>query len=275
MAKIPKIGVRHTPVPRYHQVYVILREKIVTGEFDKGDLMPSEQELSHLFDVSRVTIRRALDLLAEEHLIRRSRGRGTFVSPKVLGRPVTASMEGQMENALSLGLRTTVEVLDFAYIAASEDLRETLRLPSDGRVQKSIRIRYLDGKPLCHVTTSVPEEIGENFGKKDLMSSEAILSLVERSGIAVEAAQQTISATLADGAVAVRLNVPVGAPLISIRRLVFDRNNQPVLLSVALYNPDYYQYGIKLVRVHGKRVQSKINKWKLDNNAAISQAELS
>lgn len=114
------------PVPRYHKLYLALREKILRNEWAQGDLLPSEIEISKSFGVSRVTVRKALALLAEENLLRRFQGRGSFVSPRVDARPVTASIGAQLDNAANLGRQTTVKLETFEYISAPEEAQRML-----------------------------------------------------------------------------------------------------------------------------------------------------
>ncbi|RME67622.1 MAG: GntR family transcriptional regulator, partial [Alphaproteobacteria bacterium] len=68
------------PTPLYHQIYVLMREKIISGVYHDGSLIPSEHELEKMFGVSRITAKRALDELASEGLVTRRRGRGTTVT---------------------------------------------------------------------------------------------------------------------------------------------------------------------------------------------------
>ena len=67
-----------SPTPLYHQLYTVLRERIVRGDFAPSQTLPGEQELAKLFDVSRITVKRALNELAASGLVSRHRGRGTI-----------------------------------------------------------------------------------------------------------------------------------------------------------------------------------------------------
>src|SRR5438034_11640210 len=68
-------------VPRYYQVYTVLQQRIREGEWPADAPMPTEQEFAASFGVSRVTIRKALNMLQEEKLVDRQQGRGTFALP--------------------------------------------------------------------------------------------------------------------------------------------------------------------------------------------------
>src|SRR5271170_3793942 len=94
------------PTPLYHQVYLVLRDKIVSGACGADGLLPGEPALTRQFGVSRITVKRALDDLAAEGLVRRGRGLGTRVVNDAAGRPVAGNMAGLMENLIIMGLAT-------------------------------------------------------------------------------------------------------------------------------------------------------------------------
>jgi GntR family transcriptional regulator len=238
------------PTPLYHQIYVLLREQILNGVYGAEALVPTEQELSARFGVSRITAKRALDELAAEGLVVRRRGRGTSVAEALPTRPYNANLSGLLENLLMLGLKTRVEIIAFDYVVAPEDVRAALNLDAGAEVQRAVRVRSIDGAPLSYTTSYVPASIGRAYGRHDLEST-PLLALLERAGCLIGSADQTIGAALADTVTAPRLDVRVGSPLLSITRTVFDQNGRPVEHINILYRPDRYQYRMKLTRVQG------------------------
>jgi GntR family transcriptional regulator len=240
----------HLPTPLYHQIYVVLREQIVSGVYAERAAVPTEHELMRRFSVSRVTAKRALDELAAEGLVERSRGRGTRVVERLPSEPVSGNISGLLENLLTLGLQTKVDIVDFTYVPAPGDVALALGLPAGAEVQRAIRIRSLDGEPLTFTTTYVPAELGRTYRRKDL-GRRPLLALLEDAGVLIGSAEQTISATLADTIVAPRLKIRVGSPLLSVTRTVADQNGRPVEYINILYRPDRYQYRMKLARVRG------------------------
>jgi len=246
------------PMLLFHQVYLILREKILSGEFEKGDFFPTEQELSKSLKVSRVTVRRALDLLDREHLIRRAQGRGTLIAPGVTVRPVTANIASQLDNALTLGRQTKVKLLRYADAIPRQEIAAALNLPFGKPAHLNVRVRFLTDTPVSHITTFLPPALGKKIRRQDLLSSKPILSLVERE-MPVEQAEQAISATLADAKTSAALKVPIGAPLLEVRRVAYARGRMPMMITIALYNPDYYQYRLKLTRNGPARDAERMN----------------
>jgi GntR family transcriptional regulator len=242
---------RDLPLPKYHQVYLLLREGLEEGRWADG--LPSEPRLAEEFGVARVTVRRALESLAAEGLIERTPGRGTVPVRRVpdeQGEPVRAPLDGLLENIVTMGLRTSVKVVELESLAAPEAVARVLGLTPGAKVQKAIRVRATREGPVSHITTWVPARLGARFGRRDL-ARKPILVLLEEAGVRIGRATQTISARLADAAVASHLDVAVGSALLAVSRLVLDTDDRPVQWLHGLYRPDRYRYEMELSRVGG------------------------
>ncbi len=241
---------KRLPTPLYHQIYFLLREQILGGVYGDNELVPTEHELTRRFGVSRITAKRALDELASEGLVVRRRGKGTTVASRVPAPAVNANISGLLENLLMMGLKTKVEIIDFAYVPASDDVARALDVGAGEEVQRAVRVRSIDGAPLSYTTSYVPAALGRTYGRKDL-ATKPLLELLEHAGVLIGSADQTIGAVLADSMVAPLLGVRIGAPLLSVTRTVIDQHGRPVEYIAILYRPDRYQYRMKLARVQG------------------------
>lgn len=244
-------------VPLYHQIYIVLRHKILSGECRMGELLPSEQEIARLYKVSRITAKRAMDELAQAGLVVRERGRGTTVSYRPPSPPVRSTLEGWLENVSQMGLNTRAEVLEFAYVPASEEIARALGVDPGTQVQRAVRVRSMDGQSLSYLETWVPEDVGRCFDRT-LLGQQPLLMLLERSGIVVASARQIITATVADTAVAAALGIDLGTPLLEVRRTVYDREERAVEHIRVLYRTDRYQYEMLLSRERGESA----NRWR-------------
>ena len=244
------------PLPKYHQVYLVLREQLQEGSFAAG--LPSELALSRQFGAGRVTVRRALEQLSLDGLIIRQAGRGTrpaqgpvaesFGSMGRTARTRSTRLSGLLENIVNASLRTSVRVLEWRSISASHSVADALQIAPGAKVRKGVRLRSLPDGPLSHITTYVPEDLARHFGRNDL-AKKPILRLLEEFGVELGRAQQTLSARQADAAVAGRLAVPVGAALLAVRRVVYDRADRPVQWLHGLYRPDRYEYQMDISQV--------------------------
>jgi GntR family transcriptional regulator len=237
-------------VPLYCQIYLILRERIFEGHFDEKPL-PGELILADQFNVSRVTIRRALQDLVKEGLVSRGRGKGTFVKPRTaLHQSYLDHSQNLSESAMRLqasGDSSDLQLITSKRILPPNDIAALLNLPNDAIVEKLIRIRQIDGQPVAHLTSFIPQDLSGKICRRRLREF-PILVLLEEAGVKVTKARQAISARLADVPVACALAVPVGSPLLAISRVAYDENDRPVQVLKGLYRPDHYDYRIELSR---------------------------
>ncbi|MDB5894003.1 MAG: GntR family transcriptional regulator [Rhodoferax sp.] len=255
------------PLPKYHQIYLVLREQLQEGRFVNG--VPAEVVLSKQFGVGRVTVRRALEQLADEGLITREPGRGTWPARNTgqkaavgffehSGQARPTRLTGLLENLVSTSLRTTVALREWRTITASESVANALALAVGDKVKKVVRVRSSDDGPVSHITTYLPYALARNFGRREL-GNKAILLLLEEAGVELGRAHQTVSARQADATIASELGVAVGSALLAVRRLVFDTDERPVQWLHGLYRPDRYEYQMEVSKVGSIDAKISVN----------------
>lgn len=231
------------------QVYLLLRDEITRGDLPAGAVLPGELRLADRYGVSRVTIRRAMEALDQEGLIDRRAGSGTRVrGPETAKSSIAADFATLMPVLVQMGQQTTARLMSFSYIPAPAPIAEALRLADGAGVQRAVRVRLLEGAPFSYLTTHVPEAIAQNFSENDLAVT-PLFRLLERAGVQVDHATQSISASLATPEVAAALDVAVGAALIALTRVVFDASGSGVEHLAALYRPDRFRLDMVLNRV--------------------------
>ncbi len=241
------------PLPKYHRVYLLLRQGLDEGRFADG--VPGELALMKQFGVARVTVRRALSQLQDEGRIARHPGRATRpVPPSAHSMPSAEGrrtrLTGLLENLVSMGLRTSVRVVDLESMGAPASVAEALLIAAGDAVQKAVRVRSTSEGPMSRITTWVPAAVVRPFTRAEL-TRKPILVLLEDAGVKVGRAEQTVTATLADAQVAAELDVPVGSALLAVRRLIHDEADRPVQWLHGLYRPDRYEYEMQLSHVGG------------------------
>ncbi len=243
------------PLPKYHRVYLVLRQQLDEGRFAEG--VPGELALMESFGVSRVTVRRALEQLAAEGLITRHPGRATLPTRAAASERTTGAIEasetrltGLLENLVSMGLRTSVDVMSLETLSAPDFVAQALDIPVGDLVQKAVRVRSTREGPLSRMTTWVPLSVARPFTRREL-GKKPILLLLEEAGVRVGRAEHPLTAVLADAESAQQLDVPIGGPLLAVRRLIYDDKDRPVQWLHGLYRPDRYEYQMQLSRVGG------------------------
>ncbi|HET9716170.1 MAG TPA: GntR family transcriptional regulator [Pseudolabrys sp.] len=230
------------------QVYLVLRDRILSGAVSFGTRLPNENELAEHHGVSRVTVRRALGELARERLIERRRSVGTRVIYRPSPAPMTADISGVLANLADMGRRTTVKLLSFEHVPATGVVAQMLGAAPNELLQRSVRVRSVDGLPFSYLTAHVPENISITFTRQEL-ASQPLLELLERAGVKVDHARQRISAGLAAPDVAKALGLHTGSPLIELVRVVYDQAGRAVEHLHALYRPDRYAFEFDVVRM--------------------------
>src|ERR1700722_1164091 len=167
------------------QVYLVLRDRIISGALGFGARLPNENDLALAHGVSRVTVRRALGELAREHLIERRRSAGTRVVYRAPPARMIADISGVLANLIDMGRSTKVQLLSFDYVPASGPAAAALGAGDHELLQRSVRVRSLDGLPFSWLLAHVPERIGATFSGREL-ADRPMLELLERSGVKVE-----------------------------------------------------------------------------------------
>lgn len=236
---------RFQPVPLYHQIFLQLRGEIATGERAVGSRLPTEQELSESFGVSRITARRALDELANAGLVARKQRVGTIVTFQPAAKPIEGDIDQAMESLLAFGRNTQVKLIDLETVAAAAPMTETLAVEPGTELVRAVRVRWQDDAPLGHYVTHVPAALGVNLTPAALGKT-PMLALIKEAGIRIGAADQIITAALADAGLAAALEVDIGSALLRVSRTVYDADKRPIQHIQAHFRPDRYQIRLDL-----------------------------
>jgi DNA-binding GntR family transcriptional regulator len=200
-----------------------LRRSVEAGEFGAGRLLPSESELSAVHGVSRVTVRKALELLRDEGLIDSRQGFGWFVAADPLRQAL--GRLGTIEEQLSeLGVASERRVVGFRFVTAPPRARQVLGTPSVLEVR---RVNLADGQPFARVTVWCPDELGATLSRAQVERA----PFYELLDVEIGRATQTIGAAAAGSTDAELLQVPVGSPVLRCERVTRDVEDRPILLS--------------------------------------------
>tara|TARA_R110000787_G_scaffold102192_1_gene208028 strand:- start:4979 stop:5761 length:783 start_codon:yes stop_codon:yes gene_type:complete len=236
---------RDAAIPLYHQIYLQIRDEILSGQRPYGSSLPTEQEMTEIYNVSRITARRVLNELAQNHFVERKRRLGTRVTFKSPAKPIGGDMNQALDSLMALGDGTTVNVIEVVKEAPTEAIAAALRLEPGEPVVRAIRVRCLDGEPLGHVVSYVPGAFSDSVTAINLAKM-PILRLLEGVGYKADRAEQTIGASLADTRLAEALEIEPRSALLRIGRAVYDSKNKPFLLTIANYRADKFNIRIDL-----------------------------
>ncbi len=212
---------------RYREIADALRERVEGGEFPSGRLLPSEAELSEQYGASRVTVRRALEVLRDEGLLDARQGVGWFVAGDPLRQSLgrLATIESQLTAS---GLRPERQILEFAFAPAEPRVRRILGTDQVLRVR---RLNLADGEPFALVTVWCPASLAEHLSRAAVERS----PFYELLAVPLGGASQTIGAVAAEPGDAAKLGIPPGSPVLRCERVTNDADGRPVLLSVHIF----------------------------------------
>jgi len=236
---------RDDAIPLYHQLFLQLRDEIMSGRRSHGDIMPTEAELCEHYGVSRITARRALAELSESGLVERRRRTGTRVIFRSPGRPLEAGVDQAVEALVAFGRQTEVRLIGLDEDPAAPDICDLLGLPQGAAVVHARRLRLLDGEPLGLVSSWMPSAIAAHIPASGLATT-PVFELLRAAGLVIGSAHQTIMAELANAELAEWLRIPQRSALLMIERLVRDGTGAPILLTRAHYRADRYRITLDL-----------------------------
>jgi GntR family transcriptional regulator len=236
---------REAAVPLYHQIFLQLRDEILSGQRAYGSLVATEQELARSYAVSRITSRRALDELAQHHFVARKRRVGTTVIFRPPAKPIEANIDQTVGTLLELGRVTKVKVLHVGRETVIPSIAEALQLDQGARVVRTVRVRHLDGEPLGYLVSYVIDELRGAVTRSALTRS-PMLAVIRKAGYRLGKATQIIAAVLADPIVSSTLKVESRAAILRISLTVFDRAGKPLMMTLAHYRSDRYQLRLDL-----------------------------
>lgn len=234
-------------IPRHAQITRWLRSRIESGEYKPDEKLPSENELAKKFDVSRVTIRRALQSLESEEMIYRSQGLGSFVKDERTPHNLVRLTDFN-EDMAKAGLKASSEVLEFVTVDAPVWLLEILNIDEGTKVIRIDRLRLGNGEPVAFDSTWLPILYGQLLDKDKLGEATIYRQLEENYDIPIVRGCYRMSADIADEKLATDLKIPESSPLLLIDRTSFTIGGKAVYYQKRFYRSDKVMYEMTLER---------------------------
>ena len=234
----------------YARIEETIAIEIAQGEYRPGDQLPTEDALLQRFQVSRITVRRAIQNLVSRGLLEIRRGLGTFVrSPRIEAE--LTKLTGFVEDMNAAGRKATARVVSQSIVAASARVAERLQLAKGTKVMQIKRVRLAGGLPISFDETYLPLPLGKQIVRNDLRLHPIFTLLEEEYGVQLVEADYELEAVNATEAVADALQVRAGSPIFQIERTSMTTGNQPVDYEVLSYRGDSVRFVTKLLRHPG------------------------
>jgi len=228
--------------PLYQQIKTLITRSLQAGEWRPGEMIPSETELAARYKVSQGTVRKAIDALADENLVMRRQGKGTFVATHT-EQKIQFRFLRLMADDGDTG-NVTRRVIDCRRLRAPADVGRALELKTGDGVVQVRRVMLFRSVPVVLDDIWLPGHLFKGLTAERLSEYRGpMYGLFETEfGVRMIRAEEQLRAVAADPAAAELLNVKAGAPLLSVERLSRTYDDKPVELRRGLYNTEAHYY---------------------------------
>ena len=225
--------------PVYIQIHNRIKKDIEAGVWSVGDRIPSERELALEFNVSRMTLRQAVQTLVEEGILERQVGAGTFVARKKVQEKMTGvtSFTELMEEQ---GKKPSSRTVSYLVTTPSLSEMERLKLKDDEKVLRMERIRYADEVPICFEVATLPYNLVKDYERDQITTS--LYRTLEESGREIGHAQQSVSAQVASEKIAEYLNIKRGSAILRLRQITELGDGTPFEYVRTQYAGDRFEF---------------------------------
>ncbi|MDR1501217.1 MAG: GntR family transcriptional regulator [Prevotella sp.] len=228
--------------PLHKQAEELLRGLIGKAEYKDGKYLPTEVELSKQLNISRNTLRQAINTLVFEGLLVRKKGAGTRVAEKKVMSGASNWLSFSQEMNI-LGIKIQNFELQIFRKEASLEAAKFFNISSETKIMKLVRLRGKKDLPFVYFISefspNIPISASENFNRP-------LYDILEKDyDVIAEISKEEISAVLADDFLASKLEVKIGEPILVRKRYVYDINNNPIEYNVGYYRADSFTYTIE------------------------------
>lgn len=241
---------RNKFVPPYYQLAQILEQKILSGELRLGEPLPSETELGKTYKLSRMTVRKCLNLLAEKGLVDAQQGRGTFISRPALDRAGFIVDEFHKEMSRR-SLVPDAKLIAVNVSKPTSEIAEKLAVKQEDRVLSFSRLLLADNTPIAVERKYLRFNKGRPILENELQYrafSEIILAHTE---VLPVQSRMLMRAEAADETNARYLQVPVGSPLLCLEQFLYTKVGEPVGWGLFYYCGDRFTLVSEVVPLKG------------------------
>ena len=227
-------------IPLFQRIRIQLYKDIAIGAFKVGDMIPNEASLMERFNASRTTVRHAISSMVKEGIIVGKPGKGSFVKKRII--KTNVKLRGSFEDILDVAKSTSVKILGFEFVDTNAEISNQLEIKETERVLRVDRVRSATNIPFLYSINYLPENIGKFLNKKDLEEFPIMELLPQKCQAILKTAVQSFGATVSDDHMSQILKVPIGFPLLEIKRITFSTKDRPVNLFLGYFRADLYTF---------------------------------
>ena len=228
---------RESAKPLHMQMEELIREKLATGAWSPDTLIPSENELSSEYGISRMTVRNVITKLVQEGLLFRIPGKSTFVSEQKI-EAKSLSYEGIREQLERLGYEVYTQLLDVRKSKGNKIIRGQLKIDSNKQIYIVRRLRAVKGQPLSLHTSYIPVNLAPQLEKQNLVNDQLCYILSKSYNLNRDRVFEELESVAATQEEAELLEIPLGHPLLLLQDTIVDQNGVPFEYAKVVFRGD-------------------------------------
>ncbi|MGF6629512.1 GntR family transcriptional regulator [Pseudomonas frederiksbergensis] len=233
--------------PLYEQIQADLKAAIEREEYLPDTRLPSEHALCERYDVSRSTVRQALNEMLQAGIIYKAHGRGTFVARPRPFRDVS-TLEGLSEALTAQGHRVSNRLQSFRKLKADTYLAEQMGVVEGTALAELARVRLVKDKPVSYEITVCAQALGEQLLSAELSSRDILAILEDDCGLLISYADMQLKAIGATAELAELLEIPLHEPLMRIQRRVLGADSATLLYEQLYLHGENLDYHMRVER---------------------------
>ncbi|WP_312692778.1 GntR family transcriptional regulator [Caproiciproducens sp.] len=233
--------------PLFEQLKDAIVEKISEGTYKEGDQLPSERQLSEMYNISRVTVRQTLNKLVQDGVLVKKHGKGNFVATKVIEYKLD-SLLGFAEEFSIRNMKCEVIVRKQELVVAPPEVCASMQIEEGSRMLMVVRQIYVDQKSLGIDYMYLPGNVAYLLDGLDFRN-DIVYNVLEKNGYKITTADQAITAETPEAEEAILLDQKVKTkPVLVIHRVTYVEGDRPIVYSRTVYRADRYRYMLTLKR---------------------------
>lgn len=219
-------------------------KRIKSETYKVGEKIPTEYELCKLFNVSRTTVRTALNHLTIEGYLERLQGKGTYVSNQKVQQTLTQTVKRYRDQIAIQGKEAKIILIQIEVIPADHMIQQSLESEMDAPIQRIERVRFADGEPTQYEISYIPWKIAPGITKKQAETS-LYGTLTEVYNVPIKHTTEYVDITLADDIICQYLQCESGTPCFYIETIAKDEHNRIIEFSRSYFRSDKTSFVIE------------------------------
>lgn len=248
---------KESPIPYYYQIQLALKKAIESGEWRSNEFIPSERELSGMFNVSRITTKKAIFNLRVEGYLKIIKGKGAVISRPKLEEHFFYNVTSSFQKLKQEGYKVENKIFKFEIINPEKDILENLNLNNGDQVYSFERLRLVNDEPYHFTIGYLPAKLFNNLSSKDLIENSIYDLLINKYHQRISGIDKLFEVTKTSFEDSKLFNISVDFPILFFINKTFNTNNLPIEYSYNKIRGDLSKFRV-VIDVVNKTIKNKI-----------------